>query len=170
MSVLFKDSEGREWHVRMTVAAVDRILELCKVDLYEEDGWGKVLKDPRVACAVLGAVLMPAIEQRGVTMEQFRDSLDGDAAFAGIAALHEAIVNFTQPELRATRQKILERINETLAQQAKLEQQRLDSGMIEKLIEAEMKAAHKKVEDNLEKRLASLSGEQQGSLESIHAN
>lgn len=167
MSVLFKDSEGREWHVRMTVAAVDRVLDLCQVDLYEDDGWGKVLKDPRIACAVLGAVLIPAIEQRGLTVEQFRDALDGDAAFAGISALHEAVVNFTPPELRATRQKILQRINDTIAHQAKLEQQRLDSGMIEKLIEAEMQVAHKKVQETLEKRLANLSGGQQDSSESI---
>lgn len=169
MSCIFKDSEGREWYVKLTVGAVDRVLDLCQVDLYEQDDWAKVLKDPRVACAVLGAVLLPEIEKRQLTISTFRDSLDGDAAFAGIAALHEAIVNFTPPALRATRKKILEKVNETIEHQAQLEQQRLSSGVIDKLIKAQVQAESKRIANELESRLASLSGEQPASLESIHA-
>ena len=169
MSCVFKDSEGREWYVKLTVGAVDRVLDLCQIDLYEEDDWGKVLKDPRVACAVLGAVLLPNLEQRNVSTEQFRDSLDGDSAFAGIAALHEAIVNFTPPALRATRKKILDKINETIEAQAKAEEQRLNSGVIDKLIKAQMQKENDRIQKQLEGKLESLSGEQPDSSELTHS-
>lgn len=169
MSCIFKDSEGREWYVKLTVGSVDRVLDLCQVDLYEQDDWAKVLKDPRIACAVLGAVLIPEIEKRQLTIENFRDSLDGDAAFAGIAALHEAIVNFTPPALRATRKKILDKVNETIEEQAKLEQQRLSSGVIDRLVRAQLQAENDRISRELESKLANLSGEHQDSLESTHA-
>ena len=158
MSVLFKDSEGREWHVKVTVATVDRILELCGVDLYESEDWGRVLQEPRLACAVLAAVLKPSYEARSLTTEQFRDGLDGDAAASGIEALHEAIANFTQPELRATRVKLVQKLRETVKAQGAVEMARMESGAIDKLIQAELTAVNQKIDQTISDRLAKLSG------------
>lgn len=170
MSVLFKDSDGREWLVKVTVSAVDRVLDLCGIDLYKSEDWGRVLEDPRIACAVLAAVLQPVFAARNITPEQFRDALDGDAAAAGIEALHEAIANFTPPELRATRVAMVQKIREATRIQAEAEKARMDSGIIDRLMAAAIRDENKRIDQRINDQLGKLSGATPGDSMSIQEN
>lgn len=179
MATTFKDCEGREWHVKVTIGAVDRILEMCRVtigeesfplDLYDEDHFAELLKNQRVACAALCATILPQLQAANVTSEQFRDALDGDAVANGLEAFWESVVNFSQPELRATRRKILEKIKQATILQAEREEKRLTGGKIDKLIAAQMDAEDRKIEGRLDRKFAELSGGPPAASTLTHAN
>lgn len=154
----FKDSAGDSWSLKLTVAGVDRVLEITGLDLYSEEAVQRLLTDYRLVCAVGCAMLLPEISAKGLTSEQFRDRLDGDAAAALVDAFWEAIINFTRPELRATRKKIVEKIKEAEALQAVAERKRLESGLIDRAIQAEISHQSRVIENTLAKRCAEISG------------
>lgn len=154
----FKDSAGETWSLKLTVAGVDRVLEIAGIDLYSEETTKRLLTDYRLICAAGCAVLLPDITAKGLTAEQFRDRLDGDAAAALVDAFWEAVINFTRPELRATRKKIVEKIKEATGLQAEAERKRLESGTIDKAIRAEMNHQNRLIEKSLAKRFAEISG------------
>jgi len=60
----------------------------------------------------LYAILLPKVQDRGLSKEQFLDGLSGEALDAGARAIEEEIVDFFPPRLRgmvgALRQKMLE--------------------------------------------------------------
>lgn len=166
----FKDSTGEIWSIRLTVAGVDRVMELAGIDLYSEETTKRLLTDYRLICAAGCAVLMPDITAKGLTAEQFRDRLDGDAAAGMVDAFWEAVINFTRPELRATRKKIVEKIKEATGLQAQAEAQRLESGTIDKAIRAELNHHNRLIEKSLAKRYAEISGDSPDESGSTPAN
>lgn len=155
----FKDSTGEKWSIRITVGAVDRILELTGVDLYDDETSKRLLTDYRLCCAAACAVLMPDITAKGMTAEAFRDRLDGDAAAALVDAFWESVINFTRPELRATRKRIIAKIKEATELQAEQERERLDSGVIDRAIRAELSNQNRTIKKALDKRFAEISGD-----------
>lgn len=127
----FKDSEGRPWQVALTVASAGRVRDLVRVTPPPVDGAAEaerpfdIIDAARVAetfqilrtnYAAVGeslyAILLPKVQDRGLSKEQFLDGLSGEALDAGARAIEEEIVDFFPPRLRgmvgALRQKMLE--------------------------------------------------------------
>ena len=80
---VFKDNEGREWKVKVTVGAVERVKDRTGVDLGHalDDGMkllGELSANPGRRVAVLYAVCEPQIEARGLSPEEFADCFSGD--------------------------------------------------------------------------------------------
>lgn len=152
----FKDLANNQFEMKITIGACDRIKSLTGVDLLDDEGASTILTNPRLAIAVLCAAIKPQLDVKSITPEAFLDLLDGDAQAAGVDALMEAIVNFTRPEFRATRQKLVEKIKETNLLQAEREAARLPQ--IDRLIAAEMNKSDRDVNSRVEKKIAELSG------------
>lgn len=155
----FTTNEKKDtWEVRLTIGSVDRIKDLTKVDILDEEDTARVFQDARLAIAVLVAVIKPQLDAKGITPEAFLDFLDGDACAAGADALFEAIVNFSRPEQRATRGKIVKKIKEANQLQADREESRLLS--LDEALAMELDADDKKFAERLAKRRAEVYGEQ----------
>lgn len=127
----FKDNEGRPWRVALTVASAKRVRDMVQIVPVGQDG---VKGEPKPfdiidAAAVadtfsalrtnysavgeaLYAILIPQVESRGLTREQFLDSLSGESLEAGAKAIEEEIVDFFPPRLRGMVSALLTKMSE----------------------------------------------------------
>lgn len=114
MSMTFKDSAGREYDLKISLAAAMKLEADFGINLrdhfsgqlYEQitDSTAKLLN----VVAVLAA---KSFELHGLTVQQFADALDGDAVAAMQAALQAAIVDFSPPVARPAMLKIREKLD-----------------------------------------------------------
>lgn len=118
----FKDNEGRPWHVSLTVSSASRAKDLVRVvlppksadepapteavpfDLIDAGEIARTFQVLRSNFSALGetlaALLLPQIEQKGLTKEQFLDGLKGESLEQGGLAVEEELVAFFPPRLR----------------------------------------------------------------------
>ena len=98
----FKDTEGRIWTLRITVAAIRRIKDIAGIDLGDFSVFGE--KSPlaslsddclKMARAVYAAVL-PEAEKRNVSEDAFLDALSGDCIEQMSNAFLESLADFSQ--------------------------------------------------------------------------
>ena len=118
----FKDHEGRPWHVSLTVSSAARVKDLVRVvlppksadepapteavpfDIIDAGEIARTFQVLRSNFSALGetlaALLLPQIEQKGLTKEQFLDGLKGESLEQGGLAVEEELVSFFPPRLR----------------------------------------------------------------------
>lgn len=127
----FKDNEGRRWQVCLTVASAARVRDLVRIVPPPVDGVTQPEKAFDVidaACvaetfqvlrsnyAAIGealyAILLPKMEERGLSKEQFLDGLSGESLDAGARAIEEEIVDFFPPRLRGMVNALLTKMRE----------------------------------------------------------
>ncbi|MBW7935267.1 MAG: hypothetical protein LC136_09250 [Burkholderiales bacterium] len=93
----FRDDEGREWTLRVTVGSLRRcvggMLDLVQG---EPPPLARYQLDPLAACDAIASMLGPELAARGVTRDSFLESLGGDAAAAAQAALLRELTDFFQ--------------------------------------------------------------------------
>lgn len=111
----FKDNEGREWTVRVTVDAVKRVRSLCEVDLLAVvSDQGKLLDrlvdDPVLLCDVIYAVCRPEAEKREVSDEAFGRSMAGDAIDVATQSLLEELADFFPSARRTLIHRVVEKL------------------------------------------------------------
>lgn len=132
----FKDRDGHEWQIDVTVSTVKRVRSLCDIDLMktaEGDALGKLLTDPVELVDVLYAVCQPQCEQRNVTDIQFGESMAGDCIeSASLALLHAVIDFFPNPRDRANLKEALSRTTMLMDEARGAVEERIKSGAIEK--------------------------------------
>jgi hypothetical protein len=88
----FKDGEGRDWSIHLTVGVLERIRREAGVNLMEVatgDLWQRLVDDPVLLVKVLASACVPA-ESRVA----FADAMRGDAFDGGLAALARDILDF----------------------------------------------------------------------------
>lgn len=92
----FRDMEGRDWPVKMTVSTIARVELATGINLTAigESETDKELESPAKFFRVLCSVLEPHIQARGLTADQFGDSLDQESIEAAYLALTEAVIDF----------------------------------------------------------------------------
>lgn len=104
----FKDTEGREWSIRIDVNAVKRVKEDCAVELLDiakgdANAIAVVLANPAILINVLFSVCKPQAEKLGITGEEFASGVVGDVIETATTALIEGIADF----FPASRRKVL---------------------------------------------------------------
>lgn len=98
----YTDSKGREWPVRLTVRTVKSIRDEVTAggkpfDVLDVSGGevlAKVNTDPILVSEVLWITCRELAKERGVTQDDFFDTLAGEAILSGSAALVEALADF----------------------------------------------------------------------------
>ena len=128
----FRDNEGRPWQVALTVASAARVRDLVRVvpprgedgavqpekplDLIDAAAVAETFQILRSNYAAIGetlyAILLPKIESKGLTREQFLDALSGESLDAGVRAIEEEIVDFFPARLRGMVGRLLAKMRE----------------------------------------------------------
>lgn len=143
-----KDGNGRTWQLALTVSAILRVRDLVKVSQVDEDGEthlvpldlaniqqiDSVLSALRLNYTSLGEVLyaamMPQVESRKLTREEFLDSLSGDCLdSASDAVIDELICFFPNRHRRVVRMMVDKYDEMTAAAVATAEKQVEASGL-----------------------------------------
>lgn len=128
----FKDNQGREWTVEITVAAIKRVRGLAGVDLMEvlEGSNGlieKLVRDPVLLCDVIYAACKPQAYEREVADEAFGASMAGDAIEHATAALLEELVDFCpSPRDRANLGRVLKATRDVMDKARDVVERRID--------------------------------------------
>ena len=130
----FKDNEGRPWHVSLTVSSAARVKDLVRVvlppksadepapteavpfDLIDAGEIARTFQVLRSNFSALGetlaALLLPQIDQKGLTKEQFLDGLKGESLEQGGLAVEEELISFFPPRLRGVVTALAARMTE----------------------------------------------------------
>jgi translation elongation factor EF-G len=95
----FKDSEGRLWVVRVTVAVTNRVrtaegLDFDLMNLADQKHLERIITDPGLFVSVLYEVLRPKVEEREITPEAFAEIFYGDVLSDALDALMKAVADF----------------------------------------------------------------------------
>lgn len=96
----FKDTEGRVWTLRITVAAIRRIKDIAGIDLgdfsvFGEDGpFSDLGSDSCRLVEIVYAAVKPEADILGVTMEKFMESFVGETVVKASEALLESLADF----------------------------------------------------------------------------
>ena len=128
----FKDNQGREWTVEITVAAIKRVRGLAGVDLMEvlEGSNGlleRLVRDPVLLCDVIYAACKPQADERQVSDELFGASMAGDASEHATAARLEELVDFCpSPRDRANLGRVLKATRELMDKARDVVERRID--------------------------------------------
>lgn len=129
----FKDTSGREWQVTLSVDTVSHIR--CETginlnDAFSLDSAGntpvaKLASDPELLVAVLYAACEKQVRERNLGPRDFAAMFDGDTVETSIAALTEALCDFSPKRVRGlmhqARRKIEERIARNRPSEAELD-------------------------------------------------
>lgn len=139
----FRDSEGREWLVSLTVDTVRRVkgtLDVDLLDLQKDSLLARLVDDPITLCDVLYVICRPEADERGITDEQFGRCLAGDVIDDATTALLEGLVDFFPRRRREVLQKALEKLKHLEDRSIQLALARLDDPELEARIEREFAA------------------------------
>ena len=122
---LFKDDQGHEWTIAITVGAIKRVkallpgIDLAKPDEGKPPLIGRLPIDPVLLCDVIYCLVKPAADAANITDEQFGEAMGGDALAHAAAAFWEEYKDFFQrldrhdvARLVATQQALLREIVE----------------------------------------------------------
>lgn len=128
----FKDSEGREWKVEVSIGTAKRIRDLLKVDLLALDQGDpplahRLATDVILLCDILYVVVKPQAEALDVSDEVFGASLGGTAIQNAVNALYAELESFFQNLGRLDLRDIIKKQQEIMA---------IGVGKIQKKIEA----------------------------------
>ncbi len=98
----FKDTEGRIWTLRLTVASIRRIKDIAGVDVgdfsvFREDGpFADLANDSCKFVEILYAALKPEAERLGVSLDDFMGAFVADTVATASEAFLEALADFFQ--------------------------------------------------------------------------
>ncbi len=95
----FKTADGKAWDIRINVAAIKKVRDLVKVDLYAMLGEGfqslaKLLNDPVTLVDVVYVLCKDQADKDGVTDEDFGRGMAGNVILDATNAFTEELVDF----------------------------------------------------------------------------
>jgi len=94
----FIDSADREWRVRVTLSRAEFLRREESIDVLAiETLWPQVLSDPLVLGRTLWGLCHSQARERGVSREDFLDSITGETIDRARQALEEALADFFPP-------------------------------------------------------------------------
>uniref|UniRef100_A0A7C4LQZ7 Uncharacterized protein n=1 Tax=Schlesneria paludicola TaxID=360056 RepID=A0A7C4LQZ7_9PLAN len=145
----FTDRQGRSWTIEVNYTSLRRVKAAAGVDLTklvdpQADIVGQLTGDPFVLFDCLVAILQPQLDERGLTAEQFGESLDEESADKAAVALIEAAIDFFQEAKRMLLKRAFAKVT-TAAQRrqtASLDQARraVESPEFERAIERSLES------------------------------
>lgn len=101
----FHDAHGREWTVEVNVATLKRVKDLTGLDLTklvdpDSDVIRRLSDDVFLLFECLCALLKPQLESRGLTADEFGQSLDEESTEKAATALFEGTIDFFREQKR----------------------------------------------------------------------
>ncbi len=136
----FKDNSGRNWTVRIDVAAIKRVRGLLDVDLLDAvEGTllERLVADPVLLCDVIYALCKPEADEAGIRTRTSGGRWREMQSNTRRRALLEELADFFPPARRGLLKKALAKMKALEAKAIEVAEARLESGEIE----AEMEKA-----------------------------
>jgi len=134
----FKDTEGREWTVSITVDSIKRVKSLLDLDLLDLDN-GQVIErlvaDPVLLCDTIYVICKPQADQRGVSDQEFGRAMAGDAIDHATTALLEDFCDFFPSRKRQVLQRALAKLKEVELKMIAAADQRISDPALDEMIE-----------------------------------
>ena len=137
----FKDINGKNWPVHITVGSLKRVKNMTDVDLIAADQklFETLAEDPITLVNVLYAAVKPEADSAGVTDDQFGEALAGDALFDATEALMESLCDFfPQPAKRALMKKAMGKFRKLEAMTISTIDKKLDDPQLEEKLLLEL--------------------------------
>jgi len=137
----FVDNVNRTWSIAINIAAVKRVKDLLDIDLLEVlDGalLEKLASDPVLLCDCIYVLCLTEADARNVSDEEFGQAMAGEAIDRAACAFMEELTDFFPSAKRRILQKALAKLKTLEERIEGAATQRLDSGIIEQLIEREL--------------------------------
>lgn len=108
---LFKDTEGREWQISLTIGSIKRVKDLLNINLLEpEVGDPPLLQrlgtDDELLINTIFALIKPKADERQVSDVQFAESMGGESMLKAQTAFYEELQDFFQSRGRLDRAKM----------------------------------------------------------------
>jgi len=101
--VPFKDSAARTWNVALDAPTIRVIRKECSIDPITGESYERMHDDPLLLADVLAVCCRDQIQAvGGLTEDQFKASVKGDAIDSGLAAILEAQLDFCRSGQRET--------------------------------------------------------------------
>lgn len=112
---VFRDANGRDWSIAVTIETVRRVRSVCDVDLLDAVNgklFERLIEDPVLFCDVLYVICAPEAERNGITSEQFGAAMAGDAIDSATNAFLGALVDFFPAAKRQLLEKALRKLDQ----------------------------------------------------------
>ena len=115
---IFKDSEGREWTLKVDVAAVKRMRDIANIDILSEDGeaFGTLATDPVALADCVYAICKKKADEREISQDDFAELFCGDSIDDATTALLDAVVDFFPKARRVILSRAIEKMREAMAE------------------------------------------------------
>ncbi|MFA6805222.1 MAG: hypothetical protein WCR17_04525 [Candidatus Methanomethylophilaceae archaeon] len=129
---IFKDVNGKEWQISITVGTIKRVKDLMDVNLIDAvstDLIDKMKSDPVFLCDILYAICKPQADKDGVSDIEFGEGLVGDAIASATDALIGDLVDFFPASQRVILRKALAKIEAAEKQMTEMMDQKIDAMM-----------------------------------------
>lgn len=142
----FKDCDGLEWQVNVTIDAVKRVRDVLKFDLLDLDKGKSIeslIDDPIMLCDVLYVVCSEQVAKRGKTDADFGRAMAGDSLDDAVTALLEELVNFFPSRKRHVLAKALAMTRKIEAKMVENANRRLDDPSVMEKIERSLSMSGK---------------------------
>lgn len=105
----FTDAEGREWPLEINIPLAKAIKRELDVDILDVETAMEVLaRNPVLLCDVLYLLVKRQADERGLTDEDFGNSLRGEALEHAQTAFLQALSDFSPPRQREILTAVLE--------------------------------------------------------------
>ena len=91
---IFTDHLKREWTVDIDGPLILAVRSECGVDLVRGTAYEAIYDDPLLLGTVLGVLCREQVSNKGLSGEQFRAAVKGDAIDSGRAAIKQALLDF----------------------------------------------------------------------------
>jgi hypothetical protein len=114
----FKDSQGREWTIDVTIGQIKRVRDLVKVNLYAlfQEEAKRLFSDPVLLVDTLYVLCQQQAEARKMSDEDFGRIFEGDVLEAAANALLEAVLDFFPSSRRTILRATVDKSNELASQ------------------------------------------------------
>jgi len=133
---VFKDAEGREWCLRVTISTVKDVRSFCDLDLLDNSGEAiRSLGDDACKLAdVLYVCCKEDAEKKGITDVQFGEGLRGEAIDTATEAFLKELINFFPKKKGQMMNKVLEKAKSLQDEAVTKIEERIENLSLEELM------------------------------------
>lgn len=155
MTQTYKDTQGREWELKLTLGLLTHVHEQTKLNLTLPSHIGKVADDPFLFGQVLCALHHRQIAERSLSPEAFRDGFDGELVDRVFRLLLEEIVVFTPAAKQGVLRKLIARMDALETKRIAAADAMIDEGLLERVHDADLARERAELEAELARLTAS---------------
>ena len=138
MSTVFKDCEGREWSLKVTVRSIQAVRAARDLDLasFDEGTMDRLATDPVLLVDVLWLLCEKQARERGVGEEQFAEAMFGDTIERAVDAMVESIAAFFPERKSCLLRNVTAKVNAVRAKAERLALAKLDDPTVMERMDA----------------------------------